>query len=186
VYCNRNAPGNWEKWHGWTKPTPWTVDRLDFDLSKGSVSPRPPVVIGKIVNDNRDGTVARKLTKEFSKTVSQTETYENEVGVEISATTTFECGVPYVAKGEVETTLTSGYKHTWGKEDYTETTYTDTVECESPPGVKTICSYVAKRAKMDVPYTMYLTRPGGSTRTVGGVWKGVSTFEDHISFDEVR
>jgi len=186
VYCNRNAPGNWEKWHGWTKPTPWTVDRLDFDLSKGSVSPRPPVVIGKIVNDNRDGTVARKLTKEFSKTVSQTETYENEVAVEISATATFETGVPFIAKGEVETTLTSGYKHKWGKQDYTETTYTDTVECESPPGVKTICSYVAKRAKMDVPYTMYLTRPGGFTRTVGGVWKGVSTFEDHISFDEVR
>lgn len=36
VTCDRNKPGPWEKWGGWTDPIPWEVERVDFNLNAGT------------------------------------------------------------------------------------------------------------------------------------------------------
>ena len=46
-------------------------------------------MIGKIVNDNRQGTVERTLEKEFKETFAQTESWGNTAGVSITVGTTF-------------------------------------------------------------------------------------------------
>ena len=71
-------------------------------------------MIGKIVNDNRGGTIARTLEKEFTETVSQTESWGNTVGASVTVGTTFKTGVPFVSEGEVSMEVSASYEHTWG------------------------------------------------------------------------
>ena len=114
-------------------------------------------MIGKIINDNRGGTVERVLEKGFSEKFAQTESWGNTVGASITVGTKFKTGVPLFAEGEVSVEVSASYEHTWGKETYHETKYSTTVTCKAPPKTKVVCSYITNAARLDVPYTMYLT-----------------------------
>jgi len=92
--------------------------------------------------------------------------------------------VPFIAEGKISTEVSVSYEHTWGTEKYHENTYSTTVNCEAPKKKKVVCNYVTNAAKLNVPYKMHLTQLGGFTKTIEGTWKGVQTFNDHISFDE--
>lgn len=138
------------------------------------------------MNDNRHGTVERVLEKEFTKTFAQTESWGHTAGASITVGTTFKTGVPSISEGEISMEVSASYEHTWGTEQYEEETYSTNVKCSAPPGTKTVCDYITNAAELDVPYTMHLTQEGGGTKTINGVWTGVQTFDDHITFEEYR
>jgi len=136
--------------------------------------------------DNRCGSVERTQTKTFSRTVAQTESYESDVGVEISVGTSFDVGVPFLGSASVDLSVTASYSHSWGKEAYEERTYATEVNCRSPAGVMTTCSYTATRNQMTVPYSMTLVNKGGYTKNVTGTWRGVQTSDDVVTFAEKK
>jgi len=184
VNCNRDRPGSFEKWFGWTDPIPWNVYSIEFDLNRGRTAAMTPENLGEIRCNNINGSIERDCSRTEAATVAQTETYENNAEVSITMGTTFSAGVPFVADGEISTELSASYGHTWGTETYDEKEYRQNIECVSPPGILTVCKYVATKARMDVPYTMHLTKPGGFHQSTAGIWHGISTFDAHIEFRE--
>ena len=118
------------------------------------------------------------------KSFAQTENWSNTAGASITVGTTFKTGIPFIVSGEISTSVTAAFDHTWGKTTYEELTYSTFVNCPAPPGIKVTCKYLTKTAQLDVPYTMYLSRSGGVTKTATGIWTGVQTFNDHIEFIE--
>merc|ERR1712037_906724 len=89
VNCNRGRAGPWEKFSGWTQPFPWDVDKIEFNLNAGKTGSSKPVVLGRIVNDNRGGSVERTRMKEFKETIAETSTFSHTAGVGIEVGTTF-------------------------------------------------------------------------------------------------
>lgn len=185
VNCNRGRAGPWEKISGWTQPFPWNVDKIEFNLNAGKTGSSKPLVLGRIVNDNRGGSVERKRVKEIRETIAETSTFSHTAGVGIEVGTTFSTGVPFIAKGEISVTLSAHYEHTWGQTTTKTKSFTDTIHCKSPPRTKTVCEYVANKATIDVPYKITFSQ-GAHKKVVEGVWKGVSVFEDHMTFTESK
>lgn len=186
VTCNRGEARTWEKFSGWMNSVPWVVDKVEFDIKNGIKGGNKPKGLGRIVNDNRQGSITRVTSKEITETVTETSFFSNAVGVGIEVGTTFSTGVPFIAKGEISVTVSASYEHTWGGETTREKSYTDTIHCESPPRTKTLCEYVANTATMDVPYKMNVSQGSYRTKVVEGTWKGVSVFEDHMTFTEIK
>jgi hypothetical protein len=143
-------------------------------------------MLGLLTNNNLGGSVERTITRKISKTVTQTEHYANSVGVSITVGAKFETGIPTVGAGEVSTEVTSSFEHEWGKETSKSVTYETEIACKAAAHTKVVCKYVANKAKMNVPYTMFLSKPGGWSKTITGTWTGVQTFEDHIVFEETH
>jgi hypothetical protein len=182
--CNRDRPGSLEKWFGWLKPTPWYIESIEFDLRNGKLGAQSPENLGQITCNNKQGSITRDCSRIISKTVAQTESYENSIGVGITVGTTFEAGVPFVAEGQISMELSTTYTHTWGDSTYEETKYEQNVKCTVPAKTSVVCKYVSYKAELDVPYTMHLTKPGGWKKSHSGVWHAVSTFDAHVEYIE--
>jgi len=186
VTCNRARAGPWERFSGWTAPISWTVKKIDFDLESGVKGGSKPQNLGRVVVNNLEGSIVRSMSKEISQEVAETSTFSNEAGVGLEVSTTFETGVPFVAKGEISASVSASYSHTWGTETTKTKKFTDTIHCVSPAYTTTVCEYVAAKANLNVPYKMTIAQGSYNEKIVEGTWEGVSVFEDHMIYEEIE
>ena len=126
---------------------------VDYDIAKGSLSQNPVAAATKVVN-NLNGKTEVKRTFVVSKEVTEEEYFEHTAGATLEIGTTFEAGVPVVARAKISTTLSRSYEHTWGKTTSKTSTISFEFPCTAPAHRYVVCNAMLNTGKMSVPYTM--------------------------------
>ena len=165
----------------------YNVIGVSFDLNNGNIlSDAPLVAGGGICNNGDGGSESQTVQIESSITVTETSSFSYTAGFSLSIGTTFETGIPFVAAGQVSTTLTVSHELSFGSEFSTERTFTAIlpVTCASGEIIEVEC--VVFQAQLNVPYTLYLRADkSGSDFESNGIWTGTSAYEFICDFDQI-
>ena len=128
-------------------------------------------------NTQEPNTVDIKL----SYTETKTSTWNASVSVKLGVKTTFQTGVPFIAKGQIEVSAEINSAYQWG-ETITSTSVVETVyKVTVPPMSRVKVSLLATRGSCDVPfsYTQQDTLTNGKQITYNmddGVYTGVNSY----------
>jgi len=144
---------------------------VTFKLDEGEVLSNTPEVLAQETLPNTTS-VDQSMSFSVTKTVTEESTFEESVGVSVTAGTSFECGLPFVANGTVSLELTASASFTWGQSKTISTEVQATFPVVVPPNKQVVCKAVLTKSKLQVPYV--LTLGDGSVET--GTWFGVSAW----------
>ncbi|XP_069488447.1 uncharacterized protein [Ambystoma mexicanum] len=157
------------------------VLHVEFLTDTGKVLSTEPMLVQEQSYNNKDSTTPMKELFEVNRVLVSESTFGHEHGFEFSleAETTFESGLPFVAKGTVRLSATATTSHTWSlaETNRVETHFKRTSEVEVPPGKAVVRKAVAKKAIMDIPYEARVLTVFGNEEIVCGTWKGTSVFD---------
>ena len=67
--------------------------------------------------DNSEGKIDQKISFEFSKEISHTNTFSHEHGFKVGVSTTVEAKIPFVGKIEVSVSAETSHNWSYGKEN---------------------------------------------------------------------
>ena len=154
---------------------------FDWDVDNSQLVEETPALLSEQLVDNCNSSVSLGATFTFSKSITESTTFVriNDIRTDFQASLTFEAKIPFVAKEELETSISLGYSRTWGDEELNAVTetYEDVVNIEVPAGQAVLVKALTIITKMDVPYTMTVRTALNTTQVLTGVWKGVSMAE---------
>eukprot|EP01084_Bolivina_argentea_P155395 270791_1 len=89
----------------------YMVVSVNFDVDSGKKVTEPPLVIGKLTNDNTGGGGADQTrTFAIDHTVSNSSSFTYELGFQVEVGVSFEAGCPGVGSGKIESKLTNSHK----------------------------------------------------------------------------
>jgi hypothetical protein len=80
--------------------------------------------------------------------------------------TQVSCGIPLLAEGRVEVSVSASYSHEWGGSTGTEKVINSSTEVTVPPGKKGKALVLIKRAELNVKFTYKekITYTSGETK----------------------
>ncbi|HEX8251457.1 MAG TPA: ETX/MTX2 family pore-forming toxin [Pyrinomonadaceae bacterium] len=150
--------------------------KLDF----AKVLETAPDVIETQTYDNRKSShTPLKSGFTVEKEVSNSSSFSHEHGFEIAigVETTFEAGIPLLARNETTVSVNSSTSHKWnfGKENSTKQKYSHQSNVEVPPHEHIQLIAQVTSGKLRVPYAAKIRAGDGSIQLIEGVWDGVST-----------
>jgi hypothetical protein len=150
-----------------------------WNIDQAKVLKNAPDIIASETYDNSGSSQPLTSTFIVQKDVSNTSTFSQEHGFEIStgAETKFEAGIPNIAKNETTATINTSTTHNWqlGEENTTTQTYYHQSDVEVPPFKKLQKIASVTKGNLDVPYRAKIRAGDGSIQWIEGIWKGVST-----------
>lgn len=149
--------------------------KLDF----AKVLETAPDIIETQTYDNSQSSLPLKSGFRVEKEVSNSSSFSHEHGFEVAigVETTFEAGIPFLAKNETTVSVNSSTSHKWnfGKENSTKQSYSHSSDVEVPPHQKVQLIAQVTSGKLRVPYAAKIRAGDGSIQLIEGVWDGVST-----------
>lgn len=154
------------------------VIEFHWDVNQAKVIATPPEVLETqlFTNDSPD---PETDTFRFTKKISNTSkfSHEHEIAVTVGVETTFNAGIPGLAKNETTVRVDASTRHTWnfGKEATTEQSYEYESTVRVPPHARIEKIASVTRAQLDVPYRAKVRLRDGSVEWLTGTWNGVST-----------
>lgn len=147
-----------------------------YDLRSAFQTDLPPENIDVMQATNKGDMPSQfKLAKKVS--ASSSSNWGHQVGLKVGIKAKGKAGVPFVAEGEIEVSAEASYTHTWGhaKVDTHESNVEVSISVPARSTCK--CMVVAKKKKIDVPYTATVqalkgANAGRSWKT-SGIYRGV-------------
>lgn len=157
------------------------VTSFTWDIDSSQLVGETPTLLSEQLNNNCNSTVPLTGQFSFSKTVSESSTFQQggEFHMDVGYGVSFEAKIPFVAKTDMDFSTSLGGTKTWGSEEQnaiTET-YTDSIDVQVPPGQANLVQAMTIICEIDVPYTMTVRTAMNTTQVVTGIWKGVSMAE---------
>lgn len=171
------------------------VVSFEWDVDSGQLTEEIPELLSEQLNNNCNSSVALTSTFTFSKTITESTTFEYGGEFQASAnilaghkkTFNFKALRPRkIFKKKVksrqtyiEGSITLGGTKTWGNQELNaiSETYSDSINVSVPPGEAILIQAMTMITKMDVPYTMTVKTALNTTEVITGIWKGVSMAE---------
>jgi hypothetical protein len=142
-----------------------------------SIGQGQAIQLGEVTYNNRKATGFGSYTLSAQKTVTASDSFTNELGIEVGAEFGFEGGVPLVASANATYSLTTSYKHSSTHDNSTSIGNGWSVTQACPP--KRICygkATVTTWTK-DLPYSgtmkYYLNNGATYTHSIKGNYHGV-------------
>lgn len=130
---------------------------VKYDITKAVIKQTSPEIAARqyVENNSYDSSTISRIGYVYKK--SETGTWNNTVGVEITIGMSFEAGVPFIASANFEIQISTSYSHEWGGSKSIEKEINGQLEISIPPRKKGTVSLIVSKASMDVPFT-YTTR----------------------------
>lgn len=156
----------------------WTVDKIEYDFDNAVTKEATPIVLGRKTTDASESSAQQSTKFMVRYSSSTTKSWEHSAGVELTVGQSFEVTTPIVESFTSTTSfeMTTSTEHVWGEENVESEEIEVESVCVAAAGHKEECKMEAYEEELDVPYTMYLSKPGGYEMTETGIWHGVSTF----------
>ncbi|XP_069061732.1 tachylectin-2-like [Pleurodeles waltl] len=165
------------------------IKSFDFLVDIGKVLSMEPYFVAEKVYDNKDSSTPLHSTFELNKVEISESQFSHEHGFDFSAEaeTSFESGLPLVAKGSIRLAATTTTSHKWNFTEInrTETHFIITSEFEVEPGKAVRQIAKATKAIIDVPYTATVVTLFGYETTISGTWQGASFLDLRIKQEDV-
>ncbi|KAL6142643.1 hypothetical protein ACLB2K_060920 [Fragaria x ananassa] len=159
------------------------IYNVNFNLLDARIySNEPELVTGQSFNNVTSLPQNMELT--FTYTQSKTSTWNATVSITVGVSTTFRTGVPFIADGEISTSLETTTTYEWGRSYTEEETCTDTIAITTPAMSRVTVSRIETRGSCDVPfsYTQEDTLYNWEKKEYqkhDGLYKGVNSFNIH-------
>lgn len=137
-----------------------------------------------VCNDS-NGNINQTLTYTYKKwTIG---TWNNSIGIEIGAKTTFKAGIPFVANAKFEISISASYSHEWGGKEGTKQIVTSSTTVTVPPKKKACATIVVRNTQIDAPfsYTQRTLWSNGTSQDVKkiGIYNNVNSWHVDVVLD---
>ena len=154
---------------------------LDFDINRGNILAQTPQFLKTETYDNRASSVPLHsnfhVSKEFTETNSFTHSHSFTIGTEVS----ISMKLPFFGGGAItrSTSFTSGVSLT--RQNTKTISYSTDSPVEVPAGQGIVKEAIVQKATLDVPWTARIVNALGVASTIGGQWRGVSTYNFRVT-----
>jgi hypothetical protein len=122
-------------------------------------------------------------------TVTEEFGFSNSLGISVGVSTEFKCGLPALAEGKVQVTVTGSYEHTWSTSNSRSKTWSFSTPLVVPPGTTMAVDVRATKSKIEVPYStdVLVTYESGTKLRLPmeGIYTGSSTHSLMVTFKQV-
>lgn len=156
------------------------IINVKYDLNKAVINQTSPEIAGRqTVNNNSNNDATSKIGYRYMK--SETGTWNNSFGIEITRSMEFGAGVPFIADTKFSIQISTSYTHEWGGSKTIEKEIYGDLSVIIPPRKKGTVSVVVSKALLDVPftYTTKTTYLSGETiikNDVNGIYKNLESY----------
>lgn len=125
---------------------------LEYDLTAPKITQIGPPQESLSAVATNNTTVSQDTTLTMSVAETKSTSWKVSTSLKIGAKTSFSCGIPNLAKGEVETSveLTQGFE--WNETTTTNKTASVSLKVNVPPGRKIIGKCTWRNSKIVLPY----------------------------------
>ena len=162
------------------------VKSVKFDIDAGVVRDSTPLVLARSQLPN-DTSVDQKISASFKKAVENESSFEYALGFSVEVGTSFSCGVPMLAEGKLDVSLTTSSDFTWGKTTTETSEYSATFEVVAPPHSTVEATATLMRSEINVPFTMTLASSStGYEVKTEGLFRGVTFYDLKCRYSEPK
>ena len=134
-----------------------------------------------------NSSIQQSNTIEFSYTKSEEYSWSHSLEVGLTVTAGGEAGVPFVAKGHWEVSVSTTYNYQTSNTVSKSETRTYSSPVNVAPHTKITASCSTQEAKMQVPYEItFASRYGKPVVGLQGVWDGVSVSHVQCEYHETK
>jgi len=111
----------------------------------------------------------------ISEETEQQSTFTAELGLSITASTEFSCGVPLLAEGKVSISATVSTNFAWGTTNITRQKWEAKVTLKCPPKSSLRCTATLQETRLRMPFVSYWKpEKGGKEIQLKGIYEGQS------------
>lgn len=157
------------------------IINIKYDISKAVIKQTSPEIAARqnVENNSYDSNTISRIGYSYKK--SETGTWNNTVGVELTVGMSFEAGVPFIASANFEVQISTSYSHEWGGSKTIEKEINGQLEVSIPPRKKGTVSIIVSKASMDVPFTYtiktrYLNGEIVERKDINGIYRNLESY----------
>lgn len=153
------------------------IESITFNQdASATLSKTPQVIFSDRYTNN--GPIKQNHTFEIVDTYKKTSNFSRKTSYNVTVETTVTVKVPFVAKGEIKTTVSEGQEFTYGKSEEHSFTVDRTYPVEVPANYRADMSLTLYKYNMDVEYTATcIGLTSGKRIKIKGRWTGVDVEE---------
>lgn len=156
------------------------IINVKYDINKAVINQTSPEFAGRqYVENSSDSSSLSKIGYRYMK--SETGTWNNTFGIDITRGMEFSAGVPFVADVKLNIQISTSYSHEWGGSKTIEKEINGSLEVNIPKRKKGTVSIVVSKASLDVPFTYttktrYLSGEIVIKDEMSGVYKNLESY----------
>lgn len=157
------------------------IINIKYDISKAVIKQTSPEISARqnVENNSYDSNTISRIGYVYKK--SETGTWNNTVGVELTIGMSFEAGIPFIASANFEIQISTSYSHEWGGSKSIEKEINGQLEVSIPPRKKGTVSIIVSKASMDVPFTYttktrYLNGEIVEKNDINGIYRNLESY----------
>ena len=160
------------------------VCSLDFTVDQRKILSSTPEVLKAEMSDNRKSNVTLSSSFQISKEIKESHTFTHEHGFTFGVSATYESSLPFFS-AETTVSFSTSHKFSFTEENTMTSSYSTTSTINIPPGTAVMKKAVITRVQLDVPWTAKIVNALGSKKTIGGMWKGVNTYDFKVMQENI-
>lgn len=115
------------------------IDRVEYEINQTKMLDTLPKVIGRSTQRN-DTDVNQTVEFDFSRTVTNTSTFDYKLGFNITVGASGNVGIPFIAEGEVKVEASNSHDFSWGTTKSESVTFSARFPATTPPHHKVIAT----------------------------------------------
>ena len=158
---------------------------FNFEINRGTIVSQTPQYLKTETYDNRASSVPLhsnfQVSKQISESNSFTHSHSYTIGAEISVSVKF----PFFGGSNIRlsTSATSGVSLT--RTTMKTSSYSTQSPVEVPAGEGIVKEAIVQKATLNVPWSATIINGLGAAATIGGQWRGVSTFNFRVTQEDI-
>jgi hypothetical protein len=155
----------------------FVIEKIEFDVDAGAILSKAPLQIYKEGYSNT-GPLEQTYTFEVNKSYTKTSSFNRKTSYNVSASATIKAKVPFIAEGEITTSITSGQEFTYGTSESKTIAVKRSYPVKVPANYRADLSVVFFKYQMDVDYIATCRGLISGRRVeIKGVWNGADVEE---------
>ena len=152
------------------------IESVTFDTNASTLSNIPDVVFSDKFTNN--GPIDQNHTFTISDSYKETSSFNKRTSYNVNVTTKFKVKVPFIANGEISTSVSEGQDFTYGETEEHSVSINRTYPIIVPSNYIAQMTLTLSKYTMDVEYcAVCVGTVSGRKINIRGIWKGVDVQE---------
>lgn len=167
------------------------IINIKYYLDKANTKESTPEIAAKKYAENYNHDKDLVITLGYSYKKSETGTWNNSAGVELTSEITFSAGIPFIVSNELKLGLTASYTREWGSSKTTEKEINGNLQVSIPPRRKGNVTISVSKAIIDVPFkyttrTKYLNGHIETKEDIDGIYNNLESYNINADTSELK
>ena len=152
------------------------IESVTFDTNASTLSNTPDMIFSDKFTNN--GPIDQNHTFTISDSYRETSSFNKRTSYSVNVTTKFKVKVPFIANGEISTSVSEGQDFTYGETEEHSFSINRTYPITVPSNYTAQMTLTLSKYTMDVEYcAVCVGTVSGRKINIRGIWKGVDVQE---------